>query len=117
MLYSLASQYGTDSNGSSRVFGLPPVGAKATSSSPTTSASSDAQPQQPPHFGHLRSPSQDRRRPSKVPPPVMEKPKLFHGQQQQHQGRAGSHLLPPRSPQVKRRDSWNEYDAKYDRYG
>lgn len=104
---------GSDSS-NGRVLGLPPV-AKATSSSPTTSASSDAQPQQPPHY-ILRSPSQDRRRPGcKVPPPVMEKPKVYPAQQQPHLD--GSAMLPPRSPQVKRRESWNEYDAKYDRYG
>ncbi len=113
---------------------FPVLHAKATSASPTTSASSDAQPQpmptRPPQqpvfkLNGMRSPSQERRRP-KIPPPVKEKPKLINphlldpsamnGGGEDASSRILS-LLPPRSPQVKRRESWNEYDAKYDRYG
>ena len=44
----------------------------------------------------------------KIPPPVKEKPKV-------NLSRDG--LMTPRSPQVERRQSWNEYDANYNKFG
>ena len=57
----------------------------------------------------------------KIPPPVKEKPKFRHPQllttfkEVPSLERSGPPA--PRSPQLARRESWTEFDSKYERYG
>ena len=68
----------------------------------------------------IKSPLEVRK---KIPPPVKEKPKFrpslneLQNYQMQHPVQPIPAFNGPRSPQVQRRESWNEYDAKYDKYG
>ncbi|XP_059078676.1 protein prickle-like isoform X3 [Tigriopus californicus] len=63
----------------------------------------------------------------KIPPPVKEKPKFrpilqnanghSSSSSNNNSNNNGQVAFVPRSPQVQRRESWNEYDTKYDKYG